>query len=276
MEKRVLITQQSLKRIASQKKLPAGVVEKSYVIAWLLKEIYQNETLKEALVFKGGTALNVVYFPETWRLSHDIDFTRVKDVDAEELRRGFADVFSSLVANSGIRVLFDSYHVTVGSIVARVQFIGPLDFKNSLKLDVTFDEKLLHEPVWRRVSSVYPDLVSFDVNVYPLNEILIEKIRSIIQRGRSRDYYDVWRLLKVKDVEMGAVERQLIEKCQINDVPYRPDLIFNYDRLKEAGSYWEKSLNVLTKELPKFEDVISELKVRLSFSFKDGENRILL
>ena len=40
------------------------------------------------------------------------------------------------------------------------------------------------------------------VLAYPLEELLAEKIRSLIERGKSRDYYDVWRLLKEKSSEL--------------------------------------------------------------------------
>jgi predicted nucleotidyltransferase component of viral defense system len=73
MEERLLINAQALRRISRSQGLPTGMVEKDYVISWFLKEVYENALLKEALIFKGGTALRKVYFPETWRLSHDLD-----------------------------------------------------------------------------------------------------------------------------------------------------------------------------------------------------------
>ncbi len=54
----------------------------------------------------------------------------------------------------------------------------------------------LTEAVEIEVESNYPDIRRYRAVVYSLEEILAEKIRSILQRGKSRDYYDVWMLLK--------------------------------------------------------------------------------
>lgn len=255
-----MITDKAVRRIARREELPAGIVEKDYVISWLLKELYENSVIKEALAFKGGTALKKVYFPEIWRLSHDVDFTLQADLEAEKIRDGLKQVFISLKRNSGISFSIDSFHVSQDSIIASLQFIGPLIHKNRLRTDITLTEKLLFKPECRVVRTMYPDLPEFKVKVYPLKEILIEKLRSMIQRGKSRDYYDVWRLLKVKKYEMKKISKLLMEKCRINQIEYKPELIFDDERLREAKRHWEKALAELTKELPDFNRVVSDLK----------------
>ena len=42
-------------------------------------------------------------------------------------------------------------------------------------------------------------------------------------------------------------------------------VLFDEKRLSEAQSFWEKGLLHLTRKLPKFEIIISEMKERLSF-----------
>ena len=42
-------------------------------------------------------------------------------------------------------------------------------------------------------------------------------------------------------------------------------VLFDEKRLSEAQSFWEKGLLHLTRKLPEFEVVISEVKERLSF-----------
>jgi hypothetical protein len=54
-------------------------------------------------------------------------------------------------------------------------------------------------------------------------------------------------------------------KCKLDKIAYEPSLLFDKNRLNEAHSFWEKGLQYLTKELPKFEIIISEMKERLSF-----------
>ena len=126
-------------------------------------------------------------------------------------------------------------------------------------------EKMVLEPERRPIRTNYLDLPKFEVLVYPLSEILAEKIRSIMQRGYSRDYYDVWRLLKENQFKDSEIKKLLKRKCELNRIKYEPSLLFDERRLSEAQSFWEKGLLHLTKELPEFETIISEIKERLSF-----------
>lgn len=259
-----MITADALRRISRRQRLSAGMVEKDYAISWFLKENYENDLLKEAIIFKGGTALKKIYFPETWRLSHDLDFTALGNLNPEEIADGFKQVFSVAKLNSGIVFSLKSFHITGGSIIASLQFKGPLVQKNRIRTDITRSEKLILDPEWRLVKTIYPDLPEFKVKVYSLKEILIEKLRSIIQRGKSRDYYDVWLLLKENQFDMKEMRDLLIKKCQINEIDYKSELIFNDKRLRAAKRYWERALSELTKELPKFDNVVSELKKKLT------------
>jgi predicted nucleotidyltransferase component of viral defense system len=121
------------------------------------------------------------------------------------------------------------------------------------------------EPERRLIRTNYSDLAKFEALVYSLSEILVEKIRSIMQRGYSRDYYDVWRLLRENKFKDSEIKKLLKMKCELNRIRYEPSLLFDEKRLSEAQSFWEKGLLHLTKELPKFEVIISETKERLSF-----------
>ena len=119
-----------------------------------MKMIYQEDSkLREILIFKGGTAIRKIYFPE-WRLSEDMDFTIMQEIDHSELKQDFEQVFS-------------------------------------------LKEKMIEKPMRIKVKPEYEDIPEFEVPVYSPNETLVEKLRSILQRGKARDYYDVWRLMNL-------------------------------------------------------------------------------
>jgi hypothetical protein len=74
-----LISAERIRRIAREEKLAVGVVEKDYVLTWLLKGVYLvNSDLRNNFVLKGGTAIRKAYFPQTWRFSEDLDFSVVE------------------------------------------------------------------------------------------------------------------------------------------------------------------------------------------------------
>ena len=69
-----MITYQELKNLVTEWGLRDDVIEKDYVIGWLLWGIGSDPNLGSYWAFKGGTSLKKCYI-ETWRFSEDIDFT---------------------------------------------------------------------------------------------------------------------------------------------------------------------------------------------------------
>jgi predicted nucleotidyltransferase component of viral defense system len=257
-----------LRRIASQQRISVGFLEKDYAISCFLRALYGSR-LGDSLVFKGGTTLKKVYFPETWRMSHDLDFTSIGGFDAQAIRSELQPVFEAVAAEYGVSMSLESLHATPGSVMAEIRFRGPLDYPNNLKLDISLDEKLVLEPVWETIRTGYPDVPDFRVKAYPLKEILVEKLRSLMQRSRSRDYFDVWRLLSEKEFDLEEVRVLLIEKCRTRGIDYSPELIFDVGRLGEVRAYWLRGLGDLMKDPPDFDAVITELRDKLRSLMKE-------
>jgi len=77
-----VISQRELARLRAEWMLDQGVIEKDYVLGWLLAGIAQHGDLRRTWIFKGGTCLRKCYY-ETFRFSEDLDFT-VLDGGPEE------------------------------------------------------------------------------------------------------------------------------------------------------------------------------------------------
>ena len=242
-----------------------ATLEKDYAATWLLSGIYSGDSkIRNLLVLKGGTAIRKLYFPE-WRLSEDLDFTALRRIAPKRVREHFDLMFKTLKDKSNIAYSFDRFTAGQHAILADVQFLGPLRFKNRIAHDISLLEKLVEEPKRRKVKTEYADVPEFTALVYSLNEILIEKIRSIFQRGKARDYYDVWRLINKHEFDLRKIRRLLIEKCTATKVELRPDLVFDETRLGEAKKFWTIALARLTKDLPDFDKVVSDLRENLGF-----------
>ena len=254
-----------LRRLTKQTGFDLATLEKDYALSWLLSGIYAKESkLRDALIFKGGTAIRKVYFPE-WRLSEDLDFTVTQKIEPQNMKQDFEQVFQ-LLKESGITYSFSSFSHRGFAIFAEVKFLGPLGFRNKITLDISLKEKMVEQPAWVTVKPEYRDIPEFEIQVYSMNEILVEKIRSIFQRGKARDYYDVWRLVQEDGkFDFSKIKTLLIKKCEITGVEFRPDLIFDENRLSEARKFWIIGLAKLTKNLPDFDIMISRLRDRLRF-----------
>ena len=71
--------------------------------------------------------------------------------------------------------------------------------------------------------------------------------------------------MKENKFDEKEVKELLVEKCEINGIKYEPRLIFDEERLAEAKTFWERGLAHLTRDLPEFEVVISQLRNSLDF-----------
>lgn len=80
-----------------------GVVEKDYVLGWLLWGIGRHPVLGRSWVFKGGTCLKKCYI-ETYRFSEDLDFTVVDGgpVDPADIAPLVGQMLEAVTEASGI------------------------------------------------------------------------------------------------------------------------------------------------------------------------------
>ena len=261
-----MLTRDSIARVARRHGMGLGQAEHDYVVVCVLDALSKLPSLRNRLVFKGGTALRQVYFPD-WRYSEDLDFTAWPEMDTEELRAGISEWFDLVREEWGVFVRVRRLHRANGAARLRAQFMGPLAFPGVLLMDFTLDEPLILPPVSRPVVGSPFDDPRPIVQVYALEELLAEKLRSILQRGKSRDYYDVWRLLKEKSraFDRGLALDVLRRKCRHKGLSFSgPDDFLVPRRISEAGVYWERDLQEQAPHLPEFREAVEELSRLLS------------
>lgn len=68
-----MINYLQVQRLALKNNVSPEIIEKDYFIELVLFYFSKDSSLCENLVFRGGTALKKVYFPE-YRFSEDLDF----------------------------------------------------------------------------------------------------------------------------------------------------------------------------------------------------------
>ena len=71
-----MIPAREILNLRAEWSLDVGVIEKDYVLGWLLAGIANHPKLSPTWVFKGGTCLHKCSY-ETYRFSEDLDFTVV-------------------------------------------------------------------------------------------------------------------------------------------------------------------------------------------------------
>ena len=198
-----MIPKRELMELRTEWSLDVGVIEKDYMLGWLLAGIANNPDLRDTWVFKGGTCLRKCYY-ETYRLSEDLDFTVINGgpEEPEQLSTIFRRVGEWVREQSGIDLLLDDASfrrrqnrrgkpTTQGSIAYRGP--NPPPSLPKVKIDVTSDELLAETPNLRPIGHQYSDepLPGEGVICYSLVELFGEKLRALAERCRPRDLYDV-------------------------------------------------------------------------------------
>ena len=267
-----MIDATEIRTLAAQAKIDPGIIEKDYVLSKVLMALAQIDLFNQSLLFKGGTVLKKFYYPE-WRFSEDLDFTAKAKLIPKEVKSIFQETVEKVGKLFGLtmRIIEYSQYPKIGDELVSVQFKlgydGPLrkssGQKNNVRVHIAFEERLISEPVKRKIHSGYSDDIESEMTVYSLEEVLSEKLRSILQRGKSRDYYDVWILLKKykDDFSNERLWEILKGKCEFKDIPTpKTEDFFNKERTEEAGRYWERGLAHQLNDVPDFKLVLEELK----------------
>ncbi|MFQ5904500.1 MAG: nucleotidyl transferase AbiEii/AbiGii toxin family protein, partial [Candidatus Binatia bacterium] len=255
--------------------LAPNVVEKDYVLGWLLAGIAHQPHLASSFVFKGGTCLKKCFF-ETYRFSEDLDFTITNPdhLNEEFLLTAFSEVGDWVYEAAGIelprdRMTFEVFKNPRGgtSGEGRIGFRGPMQMGGDeprIKLDLTSDEVVVLEPVKRTVHHPYSDNPEggIEVQCYSFEEVFAEKIRALKERLRPRDLYDVVHLHRHDGFrpDRKAVMDTLTEKCSFKSiaVPTMEDFE-NHSGREELEVDWESMLKHQLPSLPPFAQFWQEL-----------------
>lgn len=245
------------------------VVDKDYVLGWILAGIYAHPTLARSFVFKGGTCLKKCYF-ETYRFSEDLDFTITDPglIDESTLSEAFTEICDWVYRKAGIEVFpdrlrFDIYTNPRGEISCQGRFYyrGPVSPRGDpprIKLDLSSDEMLVLKPVIRKIAHPYSDGTDkeFRIQCYAFEEIFGEKIRALGERCRPRDLYDVIHLFRRREGTLDlaqAVLDVLKAKCRFKGIPL-PTLSDLTAQRPELDADWEQMLAHQLQALPPVDD----------------------
>jgi len=259
-----MLSRAELQRLAKREKVALGILEKDYVLTEVLKALSQVATLQDAFVFKGGTALRKVYF-SNWRYSEDLDFTVKHDMAKEDLRKHLDIWYRQVEQASQIQLTTRMIHKPNGYARVRTRFVGTLAYPGMIYMDLSFDEPLCLEPEYHNVLTSPFDDEQRKVLVYPLEELLAEKMRSLLERGKSRDYYDVWRLLKEypSQFNLELLGKVLNKKLKHKGLDPQATSDFLPQDYKSLKRYWGEGLGQQISPLQPLEVVLEELQVML-------------
>jgi len=183
-----MLNRETIRKMALQYKTTDINIAREYVQHLFLSFFYQ-EKKSERVLFKGGTALRIVF--QSPRFSEDLDFSGF-GINLEILETLLVNVMDK-VDRTGITIDVSESKKTSGG------YIGVLDLVFS-----GYRTRILLEVSLRKITKVKGDpvliagnfLPPYTIAMLPGADLIDEKLAAVLSRAKPRDYYDVYFLLR--------------------------------------------------------------------------------
>ena len=267
-----MIRTAEIQKKANKERVRDTQIEKDYILTWILSGVANNELLSKALAFKGGTVLKKFYFKD-YRYSEDLDFTLVDDgISNEAIQTAFAELFQYVREEANIPLAMEDFGIhETGNINFYITYVGPLGgvgANKRVKVDISRTETLCFPLESRTMFQSYTDQEDCTVQCYSLDEVMTEKMRSLLSRTQPRDYYDLWYLSERDGMEMADLRVEFEVKARHKSLD--PDSLQEKldGKVNVFKSRWESSMKDQIAELPPFEKVHRELGKHFRALFK--------
>lgn len=249
-----MITIKQLENLSLDFKIDKLTVFREFLQLFFLSELYK-EKKSEKIYFKGGTCLRVLC--NSPRFSEDLDFSTV-------LSRKIVDQLIKKVIKNiqkgipNIQLIF--VYSGKKSLRYKIKYQGS-EFKYPLGIRIDFSfEKIILKPLISKIETKFPIFLPSLILSLKEEEILAEKIRAFLTRGKGRDIFDIWYLFskkiflnegivikKLKEVNLKFNKNFFLEK--IKKYPFKK---LKLDLEKFLPKHYRKIIPQLKKEILKF------------------------
>lgn len=203
-------------KISKQTGLTFNSVMTYYFLEMILKKLSQSSYSRN-YIFKGGFLLSNVIGVES-RSTVDIDFL------FQNITLSFENVEKQL--KDILAIPIEGINFTIQSIVSikesdlysgyRASILCQLEnIKQMVHLDIATGDIVTPHPIHYDYKSLFED-DRFPIIAYPIETIIAEKLQTIYSRNflnsRSKDFYDIYILSKLKREEINTLQLQLAIK----------------------------------------------------------------
>ena len=222
-----------------------GLTNKEYIEKDHFQDLFLFYLYKKTnkFIFKGGTALYKIY--NLPRFSEDLDFSLVEHFSPDN-----AEKIIKEIAENSSNFKINSIKTTKDSLLIKLNCSSILTKQNTLRIDINFKNKIIKGFNVKNYISDYIDINPFSLRILKPEEIISEKIHSILNREKARDLYDLFFLLRIAEFDKALVE----EKLKNFDMRYNKKIIG--EKIINLKIIWEKELKTfILDELPNFDSV---------------------
>ena len=208
-----MLTIKNLQKFTDQTQTSLENVVREYCQHLFLAYLYR-QLGSERLLFKGGTALRIVFGSP--RFSEDLDFTGIK-ITQHEVEKIFTNALSD-IENTGIEVELEEGKPTTGGYLG-IAYFHVYDKKIRVQIEISLRKNSNLKGVRALIENDY--LPAYSLVHLDKENLIRGKIEALVNRQKPRDFYDYFFLLSgnhplVKDKENLEIALKLLQNSKIN------------------------------------------------------------
>lgn len=238
----------------------ASNVEKVIRLLDVLDFIFNNSSFCDALVLKGGTAINLIY-SNLSRLSVDIDLDYHRHLEKEKAK----DDRQSIIAELDNYMEKEGYNPlpTRNSAILfsrTYSYLNALGNKDNIKVEINFINRISLYPTHKALVNHFGRKIF--IKVLKKEELYGMKIAALIDRSKPRDLYDINYLFSnLKDIDLAILRKTTIFYLSL-------DGIFKIDELLYSG------INAISYQTVK-KELFPVLKKGENFDCSSAKNKVI-
>jgi predicted nucleotidyltransferase component of viral defense system len=234
----MMMSREKLQQEANSTGFRVELLEKVFMLMRLLTEFSTYPQLKNKLVLKGGTALNLFFF-NLPRLSVDIDLNYIGCPDREGMLADRLIIQSTVISICERNGLILDRNPTLhagGKMVWR--YPSALGQMGNLEIDLNFMYRIPLWPILYKSSCLVGSQQIHAIPVLDIHELSAGKLCALIDRKTGRDLFDAYHLLTKVGIDFEKLRLALvIYSCMSKKIDLRKigpeDINVNIDDLKK-------------------------------------------
>ncbi|MFA4889533.1 MAG: nucleotidyl transferase AbiEii/AbiGii toxin family protein [Candidatus Omnitrophota bacterium] len=246
-----MIEKRQVQKLTERWQTTSDNVIREYFQQLFLSYLYQEKG-SDSLFFKGGTALRIIW--QSPRFSEDLDFTgvNVSIKGIEALMEGAL----AKIEMEGIQAEIIESKSTSGGYLAIFQFESG-EHKNSIQAEVSLRDG---KKGLGTAALVQSDLVMPYTLIHLHENLLVaEKIQACLTRGKARDFYDLYFILRSRM----AFKEAFIQDKQLKSKILKVIKSGKLDFKRELKAFLPVSQHMVIKGFP--ETLIAEIERNVAY-----------
>jgi len=215
-------------------------IEQDLIISRALVDLYNDPHIKDALIFRGGTALNKLFINPPSRYSEDIDFVQKNADPIGQTINAIREVLKPWLGDPKWKITQRS-----AKLIYKYESINKSASK--LKIEINTTEHFQVLPLKKVPFSMDSDWFkgTADIITYEMDELMATKLRALYQRRKGRDLFDMWYVADRNLINLNRVFDIFHQYCTYNDVKITGEEFLKNLELKKDHRDFHMDMSVL-------------------------------